>query len=85
MRKTTIEFSDAASDALHRLAEELFTTKAEVLRNALTLYDFIVDELSTGGKQLGILDEESTTTKVILVPGLVKRRATGVSARSASG
>ena len=75
MAKTTIEFNESASVELGRLAETLSTTKADVLRGALSLYVFIVDELyHQEGRQLGIVNNEDEVEKIIVVPSLQTRR-----------
>ncbi len=75
MAKTTIEFNESASEELGRLAETLSTTKADVLRGALSLYAFIVDELyRQEGRQLGIVNNEDKVEKIIVVPSLQTRR-----------
>ncbi len=76
MPKTTIEFNDDATSALDRLSSVAASSKAEVLRNALSLYSFIVDELlnSEGRVQLGIVENDQVR-KVIVVPGLTIRKA----------
>jgi hypothetical protein len=71
MAKTTVEFSEQAAQELAGMAEKLSTSKAEVLRDALSLYAFIVDELrSTQGRQLGIVEHEEKVKKIIVVPGI---------------
>lgn len=70
--KTTIEFSEKAANALERLAQELDTTKADVIRSALALYGFLVRELRDpkGRRQLGIIEDESRIKKIVFVPGM---------------
>lgn len=73
MAKTTIEFSDAGIAQLDRLASTLHGTKAEVLRNALSLYAYIVDQLhDEPNKILGIVNERdgNRIEKLIAVPGV---------------
>jgi predicted transcriptional regulator len=71
MAKTTVEFSDQAADELASMAEKLSTSKANVLRDALSLYVFIVEELrSARGRQLGIVEDEDKIKKIIVVPGV---------------
>ena len=73
MAKTTVEFNDAAAAELARIASVLQTQKADVLRAALSLYAFIVDELSLGDtRQLGIIEDDQVR-KVIVVPGLQRK------------
>lgn len=70
MAKTTVDFSEPAAEALDRMARELSTSKAEVVRNALSLYSFLLDELSTRRRVLAIVDDDNEIKKVIAVPGV---------------
>jgi hypothetical protein len=73
MPRTTIEFSDDATGELTRLSEALSTSsKAEVLRNALSLFSYIIGQLrGNTGKALAIVDESTNKIeKIIVVPGL---------------
>lgn len=73
MAKTTIEFNDHATDQLNELSGLLGTTKAEILRSALTLYAFVTHELTqTEGdaSYLGILNRDGKADKIVVVPGL---------------
>ncbi len=68
--KTTIEFNDAAARKLEQMTEVLgAASKAEVIRNALALYDFIVRELGGPDRHLAIIEGEQIK-KVIAVPGI---------------
>lgn len=71
MAKTTIEFSEDASGLLEELSNTLRSSKAEVLRNALSLYGFLVRELK-GVKEndLGIVEGGNVVRKIIVVPGI---------------
>lgn len=80
MAKTTIDFSEPAAQELDRMAQVLSTTKAEVIRNALSLYSFLLDELNTRRRNLAIVEEDNEIKKVIVVPGV--QRASTASARS---
>ena len=75
MAKTTIEFSDAAIAQLDHLADTLHATKAEILRNSLSLYAYIVHQLQgQNDKVLGIINESDGTSrieKLFVVPGIV--------------
>ncbi|HUK17725.1 MAG TPA: hypothetical protein VLW65_14975 [Bryobacteraceae bacterium] len=73
MAKTTIEFSDTANAQLDRLSETLHTSKADILRNALSLYAYIVYQLqSQPGRMLGIVNEHegNRVEKFLAVPGV---------------
>ena len=70
MAKTTVEFSDIAADELAQLADRLSTTKADVLRNALSLYAFLFEKMSQKGRQLGIVEGDHDVKMIVAVPGL---------------
>jgi predicted transcriptional regulator len=73
MAKTTIEFSDIANTQLDRLADTLHTTKAEVMRNALSLYAYIVYQLhQQPDRLLGIVNEKqgNRVEMLLAVPGV---------------
>ncbi len=70
MAKTTVEFSEKAAEELGRLAGELETTKTEVLRDALSLYSFVVRELQKGHDTNLAIAEGNEVKKHIVVPGL---------------
>ena len=74
MAKTTIEFGEESTEELNRLAQTLETTKAEVLRNALSLYGYLFLQLKQPGRELAIITEngQRTIEKVIVVPGIRK-------------
>ncbi len=72
--KTTIQFNSDASAALDNLSEALQTTKAEVLRSALSLYIYIVNNLRNESRSLAVVSENGGKTnveKIIAVPGLL--------------
>ncbi len=88
--KTTIQFSSDASAALDHLSQDLQTTKSEVLRSALSLYMYVVNNLRGTARALAVVSEERGETKVekvIAVPGLMFTRPApvGVKAMRASG
>jgi hypothetical protein len=73
MPRCTIEFNDAADAQLADLTRTLgASSKAEVVRNALSLYAFLVELLKKPHRVLGIIaeDEGNRVEKVILVPGM---------------
>jgi predicted transcriptional regulator len=88
--KTTIQFSSDASAALDHLSQDLQTTKSEVLRSALSLYMYVVNNLRGTARALAVVSEERGETKVekvIAVPGLMFTRPApvGEKAMRASG
>ncbi len=73
MGRSTIEFNDAADTQLGYLAKTLgVKSKAEVVRNALSLYAYLVKLLEEPDRALGIIaeDDNNRIEKVIVVPGL---------------
>lgn len=73
MGRSTIAFNDAADEQLEGLVEDLgASSKAEVVRNALSLYAYLVPLLKQPGRALGIVNENkgNDLEKVIVVPGL---------------
>lgn len=72
MARSTIEFNEAADAQLQALVRHLgASSKAEVVRNALSLYAYLVDQMEPD-KALGILNEAegNKVEKVVVVPGL---------------
>jgi hypothetical protein len=70
MARTTIEFTDAASVALENLSQRLGLSKTEVLRHALSLYAFVIGEI-TGPHKLAIVSTpDKTVEQLIAVPGV---------------
>lgn len=72
MAKTTIEFSETAVAQLDQLGGTLHATKAEILRNALSLYAYIVHQLEgQPDRMLGIVNEsQGKVEKLLAVPGI---------------
>jgi hypothetical protein len=78
MGRTTIEFNQGADAELGYLANTLgVKSKAEVVRNALSLYAYLVQLLDKPDRALGIIaeDQGNRIEKVIVVPGLQRRIA----------
>jgi hypothetical protein len=76
MPRSTIEFNDAADAQLLDLVKTTnATSKAEVVRNALSLYFYLNSLLAQDNKGLAIIDESqgNRVEKIILVPGLQKK------------
>jgi predicted transcriptional regulator len=79
--KTTIEFSSDASTALDQLSGALETTKAEVLRSALSLFVYVVNNLRGTSRSLAIVSDEGgqmKIEKVIAVPSLMAKHVASV-------
>jgi hypothetical protein len=73
MPRTTIEFSRPADDQLEQMTAKVgASSKAEVIRNALSLYAFVINELhDIPNHDLAIADNVTNkVVKVVIVPGL---------------
>ncbi len=67
MPRMTIEFSKQVDDILKELAKKNNTTKVEVLRRALSLYDYVEKETSKEqNRRLSITDEDKIIKDIIL-------------------
>ena len=69
-KKLTIELSDKCDKELKQRTKKLATTQVSIIRNALSLYFMISDEMEESKKKLAFIDERGTTEK-IHVPGLI--------------
>ena len=71
MAKTTVEFSAQAGEVLERLASSQDRSKADVLRDALSLYNYICREVNgeMGGPELAIARNDKVQ-KILVVPGI---------------
>jgi hypothetical protein len=72
MAKTTIEFSEPADKMLTSMTTRLGSSKAEVIRNALALYSYLLNQLlDRPSYELAIAERpENRVVKAIVVPGL---------------
>ncbi len=69
--RTTIEFGERAAQELEKLTTLLGApSKAEVIRNSLSLYAFLVNEVGDGNKKLAIV-ENGKIEQIVAVPGLI--------------
>lgn len=75
MAKTTIEFTAAASARLDELANDFGSTKAAVVRNALSLYGFVADELAQNHRRKLAIALDNSVETFIAIPGLELRAA----------
>jgi predicted transcriptional regulator len=67
MPRLTIEFPDKVNDILTELSEKDQTTKVDVLRRALALYDYIQKEVFQKEKQLSVRDKDGKVeTNIVL-------------------
>lgn len=77
MARSTFEFSDRSVQELETVATRLQIKKIDVIRNALSLYAFLANELQKPHAGLAITDGDRIKT-MIAVPGLT---AVAVEAR----
>ncbi len=68
MARLTIEFPDDADAILQKLAKDEHTTKREVVRRALALYNYLSEEgVKMGsGRRVSITDQNGNVMKDIL-------------------
>jgi hypothetical protein len=88
MAKTTIEFSEPADRMLTSITTRLGSSKAEVIRNALSLYAYLLNQLlDQPSYELAIaVKPENKIIKAIVVPGLPTQvEQTAVSRGAANG
>ena len=75
MAKTTIEFTAATSARLDKLAKDFGSTKAAVVRNALSLYGFVADELAQDQQRNLAFARDDSVETIIAIPGIEELRA----------
>ena len=68
MPRMTIEFPDQINEILNQLAEKDQTTKADVLRRALALYNFVHKEAVDKNMKLSVTDDNDKILKDIVFP-----------------
>ena len=68
MPRLTIEFPEEADNILQKLAKDEHTTKREIVRRALALYNYLSEEgVKMGsGRRVSITDKDSNVIKDIL-------------------
>ncbi len=66
MPRMTIEFPDQVNEMLKNLAEKDRTTKLDVFRRALALYDYVHREAAEKNLKLSITDDEDTIIRDIV-------------------
>lgn len=67
MPRLTIDFPDEANKVLEKLAKADQTTKREVVRRALALYDYLFEQKVKGTeRKLSITDQQDQIIKDIL-------------------
>ena len=68
MTRLTVDLSDRAEEIVSRLASDQGTTKVEVLRRALALYDYVQEQTSEGSK-LALVGDGGDVKERIVFPG----------------
>jgi hypothetical protein len=72
-KRMTLDLAPAVFENLNRLVDETDAmSKAEVLRDALSLYWFLFDELRDKGCKLALVDTEGRV-EILVIPLLWKR------------
>ena len=66
MPRITIEFPDEVNEILNDLAQKDHTTKADVMRRALALYNYVHKEAVDKKRKLSITDDQDTILKDIV-------------------
>ena len=67
MPRLTIDLSDKAEEIVARLASDQGTTKVEILRRALALYDYVQEQTESGSK-LAIVGKSGKVEERIIFP-----------------
>ncbi|ETW99930.1 MAG: hypothetical protein ETSY1_13160 [Candidatus Entotheonella factor] len=67
MPRITIEFSDQLDDILKDLAKEGNTTKVEVIRRALALYNYVNKEVKHKDLKLAVTNDDDQLLKEIVL------------------
>lgn len=68
MPRLTIEFSNQVNEILDNLAQKDQTTKVEVLRRALALYNYVHKEAVEKERKVSITDSDDKVIKEIVFP-----------------
>ena len=66
MPRMTLEFPDKVNQILIELAKKDQTTKVDVLRRALALYNYVHKEAGEKNLKLSVTDDEDTIIKDIV-------------------
>jgi len=64
--KYTVQFPEDLDKLLERLSAEEHTSKEDVIRRALALYNFVQQEAVTKKRKLSITDDQNTVLKDIV-------------------
>ena len=67
MARLTIEFPDRVGSILAKLAQDGQTTKADVIRRALALYEYVNREAVESKRKLSITDQQDKVLKDIVL------------------
>ena len=66
MPRLTIEFPEQVDKLLKELAEKGDTSKVDVLRRALALYNYVNKEVKEKGLKLAVADDEKILKEIVL-------------------
>jgi predicted transcriptional regulator len=69
MAKLTVDFSDRVNNLLQKAADRNGLTKVDVLRRAITLFEYVNREVIPGKTALAIVDAETGKiwTRIVVV------------------
>jgi hypothetical protein len=68
MKRLTLDMSPKMDDILTHLARGKSMSKAEVLRRAVALYNYVEEQLASGETSLTISNKQDEVIKEIVVP-----------------
>ncbi len=67
MAKFTVSFKPKGDQALERLARKTGTTKAEVIKRAIALYEYVDNEVDESkGRRLSITQDDAAVKDIII-------------------
>jgi len=67
LARISVALNDKADEAIERLAKKERTTKADILRRALALYNYVQQETEGEGKKLSLTNRDGEVEKDIVL------------------
>jgi predicted transcriptional regulator len=64
--KLTIELNPKMEEVLAQLARGKHTSKVEVLRRAVALYNYVESQLAEGNKSLAIVEDDKVKKEIVV-------------------
>ena len=68
MARISVELSDKAEKIIDSLAKDERTSKADIVRRALALYNFVQSETKAAGRKLSLTNDRNEVEKDIVLP-----------------